>query len=72
MESVDPFRTEFDFRAERLRRALHGLAAELVEERRKVAQLRREVAALRARLASVEPGTTEQDVVDASRGPASD
>ena len=38
------------FRAERLGFALRGLAAELVDERRKVAELRREVAELRVRL----------------------
>ena len=37
-------------RAQRLGFALRSLAAELVEERRKVAELRREVQALRMRL----------------------
>lgn len=44
-----------ELRAQRLGFALRSIAAELVEERRKVAQLRREVADLRARLASLEP-----------------
>ena len=39
-----------ELRAERLGFALRGLAAELVEERRKVAQLRQQVAELQARL----------------------
>ena len=38
-----------ELRAERLGFALRGLAAELVEERRKVAQLRQQVAELQAR-----------------------
>ena len=42
--------SEPERRAERLGFALRGLAAELAEERRKVAQLRRAVAELRARL----------------------
>ena len=41
-----------ELRAERLGFALRGLAAELVDERRKVAQLRQEVAGLRAQLAA--------------------
>jgi hypothetical protein len=41
-----------EIRAERLGFALRSIAVELVDERRKVAQLRREVADLRARLAS--------------------
>ena len=44
-----------ELRAQRLGFALRSIAAELVDERRKVAQLRREVADLRARLASLEP-----------------
>ena len=43
-------RTGPEFRAERLGYALRSLAADLVDERHKVAELRREVAALRARL----------------------
>lgn len=35
--------------------ALRGLAADLVDERRKVAELRREVAQLRSQLESVQP-----------------
>lgn len=46
-------RTEPEFRAERLGHALRSLAADLVDERRKVAELRREVAGLRARLESL-------------------
>jgi hypothetical protein len=44
-----------ELRARRLGFALRSLATELVEERRKVAQLRREIADLRARLESLEP-----------------
>ncbi len=43
-----------ELRARRLGVALRGIAAELVDERRKVAQLRREIADLKARLASLE------------------
>ena len=39
-----------ELRAERLGFALRGLAAELVDERRKVAQLRQQVADLQAQL----------------------
>jgi len=39
-----------ELRAERLGFALRGLAAELVDERRKVAQLRQQVANLQAQL----------------------
>ena len=46
-------RTEPEFRAQRLGYALRGLAADLAEERRKVAALRREVAELKARLKSL-------------------
>jgi len=46
-----------ELRAQRLGFALRNLAAELVDERRKVAELRREVAELRARLESVAPAT---------------
>ena len=45
-------RTEPEFRAERLGFALRSLAADLVDERHKVAALRREVAELKARLKS--------------------
>ena len=44
-----------ELRAQRLGFALRSLAVELVDERRKVAQLRREVADLKARLESLEP-----------------
>ena len=49
---LDVPRTEREFRAQRLGFALNSLAAELVAERRKVAQLRRELAQLKARLES--------------------
>jgi hypothetical protein len=51
----DPPRTEREFRAERLGHALRCLATELVDERRKVPELRREVAVLRSQLESVQP-----------------
>jgi hypothetical protein len=44
-----------ELRAQKLGFALRSLAVELVDERRKVAQLRREVADLKARLESLEP-----------------
>jgi hypothetical protein len=44
-----------ELRAQRLGFALRRLSVELVDERRKVAQLRREIADLRARLESFEP-----------------
>ena len=43
-------RTEPEFRAQRLGFALNSLAAELVSERQKVAQLRKELEQLKARL----------------------
>ena len=46
-------RTEAEIRAQRLGYALRGLAADLVDERHKVAALRREVAELKARLKSL-------------------
>lgn len=51
----DVARTEREFRAQRLGFALKSLAAELVAERRKVAQLRRELAQLKARLDCMPP-----------------
>jgi uncharacterized coiled-coil protein SlyX len=48
-------RTESELRAERLGFALRSLAADLADERRKVAQLRREIAELRSRLESSQP-----------------
>ena len=45
-------RTEPEFRAERLGYALRSLAADLVDERNKVAALRREITELKARLKS--------------------
>ena len=53
-DESDPPRTEREFRAERLGHALRGLASELVDERRKVAELRREVAELRSQLESAQ------------------
>ena len=46
-------RTRPEIRAERLGFALRDLAAELVDERRKVAQLRHQVADLKAELESL-------------------
>ena len=43
-----------ELRAERLGFALRALAAELVDERRKVAELRHQVAQLQARLEALE------------------
>ena len=56
-EEPDLLRIGSELRARRLGFALRGLAAELVEERRKVAELRRENADLRARLKSLEEPT---------------
>jgi len=53
--SLDLLRTKSEFRAERLGAALRGLAAELIDERRKVAVLRRENLQLRSQLASLTP-----------------
>ena len=47
-------RTRPELRAERLGFALRNLAAELVDERRKVAQLRHQVADLQAQLEALE------------------
>jgi uncharacterized membrane protein len=47
--------TGSELRAQRLGSALRKLAADLVDERRKVARLRREIADLRAQLKSLEP-----------------
>ena len=49
-DDPDPRSTGPELRSERLGFALRALAAELVDERRKVAQLRQEIAELRARL----------------------
>jgi outer membrane protein TolC len=49
-EEPDLPHTAPELRAERLGFALRGLAAELVDERRKVAQLRQQVASLQAQL----------------------
>ena len=51
--SIDLLRTESEFQAERLGIALRGLAGELIDERRKVAELRREITRLRSQLASL-------------------
>lgn len=59
--SLDLARTQTEFRAERLGVALRGLAAELVDERRKVAVLRREIAVLRSQLGSFTPVATGRD-----------
>ena len=48
--------TERELRVHQLGSALRGLAAELVEERRKVAVLRREIAELRQRLEALQKG----------------
>ena len=62
-DTPDLPRTEPEFRAERLGYALRSLAAELVDERHKVAQLRREVAELRARLESLkEPHVVAKEI----------
>jgi hypothetical protein len=56
--------TQSEVRAQRLGSALRGLTAELVDERRKVAQLRREIADLKARLEmfeSARPGPRDPD-----------
>jgi hypothetical protein len=48
-------RTEPGFRAQQLGSALRGLAAELVDERRELAQLRRKVAELTLLLEGLRP-----------------
>ncbi len=53
--------TDREFRAHQLGSALRGLAAELVEERRKVADLRREVAELRERLEALQKAQGSED-----------
>ena len=53
--------TERELRAHQLGSALRGLAAELVEERRKVADLRREVAELRQRLEALQKAQGSED-----------
>lgn len=67
-------RTEPEVHAERLGFALRSLAAELVEERQKVAELRREVAELRARLESRHQAThsdqPEAGGADSTAGPS--
>jgi uncharacterized coiled-coil protein SlyX len=56
-DEMDVPSTTPDLRAQRLGSALRGLAAELVDERRKVAELRHQVAELEARLGSLKPAT---------------
>lgn len=58
-------RTKPEVHAERLGFALRSLAAELVEERQKVAELRREVAELTARLESRHQATQRRDQPEA-------
>lgn len=54
---MDVPRTTPELRARRLGSALQGLAAELVDERRKVAELRHQLADLEARLESLQRAT---------------
>ena len=56
-------RTEPELRAQRLGFALNGLAAELVAERREVAQLRKEVRQLKARLEAAENSSHRGDAM---------
>jgi hypothetical protein len=53
-----------ELRAQRLGSALRGLAAELVDERRKVAGLRREIADLKAQLGAVESSRSDRPEPD--------
>ena len=59
-----PSRTDRDSRARRLGFALRDLAADLVDERRTVAELRRSVAELRSRLEAVQ-ATQARDQAEA-------
>jgi chromosome segregation ATPase len=52
-DEMDVPSTTPELRAQRLGSALRGLAAELVDERRKVAELRHQVAELEAQLESL-------------------
>jgi uncharacterized coiled-coil protein SlyX len=61
-DEMDAPSTTPELRARRLGSALRGLAAELVHERRKVAELRHQVAELEARLESVKR-TTRSDAM---------
>jgi uncharacterized coiled-coil protein SlyX len=61
-------RTEPEFRARQLGSALRGLAAELVDERRTVAELRREIAELKSRLKSLQPARDDDDAEDRAGG----
>jgi hypothetical protein len=63
-DEPDLLRIGSELRARRLGFALRSLAAELVEERGKVAQLRREIADLRAQLESLEPTQAEAAAPD--------
>jgi hypothetical protein len=67
-QSLGPPTTDPEFRAERLGMALRGLAAELVDERRKVAQLRQEVAELRSVLESDTQTQPNDEAAPASAG----
>jgi hypothetical protein len=60
--------TDPEFRGERLGTALRGLAAELVDERRKVAQLRQEVAQLRSLLESETQTRPDDEAAPGSPG----
>jgi hypothetical protein len=62
-------RIDSELRAQRLGFALRGLAVELVDERRKVAQLRREIADLRAQLESLGPTRGGDQATSACRQP---
>ena len=55
MEPSPRSTTHAELRARQLGSALRGLAAELVDERRKNAELRREIADLKAQLEALEP-----------------
>lgn len=61
--------TDFELRAERLGTALRGLAAQLVDERRRVAELRRENRELKAQLERRQP-TREHEPAGRAGAPA--
>lgn len=66
--SLDQPTTQSEFRAERLGIALRVLGAELVTERRKVAELRREVASLRSQLDSQTASASVNAMAASGRG----
>ena len=66
--SLDLPRTRTELLAERLGIALRGLAAELVDKRRKVAELRREIAVLRAQLACLASAPRDDEVPSGGGG----